>query len=213
MQDQQQLWDESWRRVPPGSWPGAVSAFAIEAARALPPRRTLLELGCGPGADSVFFAQAGHRVVATDFAPAVVARNRVWCAGVPGLAFLLADMRAPLPFRDESFDAVYASLSLHYFLDAVTRHVFREIHRVLTIEGTLVFMCKSTDDPLYGAGEEVERDMFLTDGKVRHFFSDAYARDCLRAGYRLEQLWSGPEQLYGSSSAVVKVRATKRPWR
>ena len=114
-----------------------------------------------------------------------------------------------MPFRDRAFDAVYARLSLHYFPDAVTRQMFGEIRRVLRPDGMLAFMCKSTADPLYGEGNQIEPDMFLRDGKVRHFFSEAYARECLRAGYQIDALWSGPETVYDGPSNVVRVRATR----
>jgi SAM-dependent methyltransferase len=55
---------------------------ALEAA--MPAGGRLLDLGCGPGHDAVHLARRGHRVVAVDLSPAMVAaaRARAAAAGV-----------------------------------------------------------------------------------------------------------------------------------
>jgi ubiquinone/menaquinone biosynthesis C-methylase UbiE len=208
MQDQRRWWDRDYQRLRPGR-ETAASRFAVRVAGMLLPGSTLLELGCGPGDDSAYFARAGHRVLAADFASAALTGARREHASASGPDFLLLDMRAPLPVQDHCCDAVYARLSLHYFTDAVTRGVFAEIRRVLRPGGLLAFICKSTSDPLYGQGEAVEPDMFLRHGKVRHFFSEAYARELLTPGFHITELSSGPEQVYGGMSDIVTAIARR----
>jgi hypothetical protein len=70
-------------------------------------------------------------------------------------------------------------------------------------------MCKSTDDRLYGKGIELEPDMFDMDGHVRHFFSEAYARELLAPSFTVDALETGQEDMYGKISGFVKVIATK----
>ena len=89
------------------------------------------------------------------------------------------DSNHPLPFRDNTFDVVYARLSLHYFRDSVTKEIFKEIHRILKPDGRLSFLCKSTGDSFYGKGEEIEKDLFEYEGYMRHFFTENYAKECL----------------------------------
>ena len=110
-------------------------------------------------------------------------------------------------FRDSEFDGVYARLSLHYFTDDVTKSIFREICRVLKPNGYLCFICKSTNDPLYGKGTEIEKDMFENNGHIRHFFSEDYAKSLLVNDFTIEKLESGDEKFYGKDSAFVKVIA------
>lgn len=209
MQDQQELWNREYHRGNGEHDTAEVSRFAAETASLVGAGSRLLDLGCGAAADSAFFARAGHRVVAADFAAVILGRDRARAGAMPNLDFALVDMRSGLPFRDGAFDAVYARLSLHYYSDGVTRRLFGEIRRVLRAGGLLAFMCKSTADPLYGQGTEIEPDMFLREGKVRHFFDEAYARACLRGGFHIERIRSGPETVYGSESDVVTVWAAK----
>ena len=91
----------------------------------------------------------------------------------------------------------------------MTQQVFAEIARVLKPGGKLYFMCKSTDDRLYGKGDKIERDMFELDGHVRHFFSEAYAKKLLAGLFTIDTLQTGQEDMYGKVSGFVKVFATK----
>ena len=118
----------------------------------------VLELGCGPGVDAAHLATAGFRVVATDTNPRALARA---AEQVGRSALLRLDHGSPLPFRDGIFEAVVASLTLHYFGREGTRAVVAEIARVLTPGGALLFRVNATDDDEHGAldGVEVERNV------------------------------------------------------
>lgn len=203
--DQQALWTQSYERRPGEDAAAAVepSAFFGECTPLVPPGSRILELGCGEGTDATAFAALGHDVTATDFVAGLIARNRERHGGDPRLDFRLLRIDEPFPFGEGAFDAVYAHLTLHYFTAAVTTSVFREIRRVLRPGGLLMFACKSDRDPLYGRGVRIEPDMFKLDGKVRHFFSEAYARACLAEGFALDRLESRSGRLYGAPSAWI----------
>jgi len=205
MQGQREIWEATYELEWPQAAASGPSDFAREAAGLLRRRSRVLELGCGAGVDAAYLAGQGHAVVALDFAEPALRRNRRHWAGVSGLHFVCGDIAAPLPFADGAFGMVYARLSLHYFPDAVTRRCFAEIERVIVESGLLAFMCKSTQDPLYGRGSALEPDMFELD-HVRHFFSEAYARDCLGGRFAIEQLRSRGD----GRSAFVEVIARKR---
>jgi ubiquinone/menaquinone biosynthesis C-methylase UbiE len=185
------------------------TGFAEEVNAYIKPATNVLELGCGEGNDSYYFASNGHPIVATDFSDVVVAKNQErWHR--KDLTFAVQDISAPLQFEDNSFDVVYARLSLHYFNDETTQKVFKEISRVLRVGGLLCFMCKEVNDPIYGEGTRIEQDMFERDGHVRHFFSEAYARKLLvQSGLAVAHMETGKEQIYERQSAFIKVFAKK----
>lgn len=198
--DQQALWSAAYDRSR-GAGGGEPSAFSRECAPLIPSGSRILELGCGDGTDAAAFATIGHDVTATDFVASVIERNSRRHAGGSRLEFRLMRIDEPFPFATGAFDVVYAHLTLHYFTDAVTREIFREIRRVLRPGGILMFACKSDHDPLYGRGVAIEPDMFALDGKVRHFFPEAYAKACLADGFALDRLESRTGHLYGTPSA------------
>lgn len=97
----------------------------------------LLDLGCGAGENSVYFATKGARCVAADYSPGMVdvalklaAANQVEVEGrvVNAMA---------IDFPDNTFDVVYASNLLHHIPDP--RLAIQEMHRVLKPGGKACF--------------------------------------------------------------------------
>jgi len=78
-----------------------------------------------------------------------------------------------LTFKDNSFDVIYAHLSLQYFNDAITTKIFDKLYRMLRPKGLLFVKCKSVKDKLYGKGRKVEEDVYVK-SHLRHFFSKEY---------------------------------------
>jgi ubiquinone/menaquinone biosynthesis C-methylase UbiE len=72
----------------------------------------VLDLGCGAGDDARFLSRRGFRVVAADFSEKALEITR---RRAPGTRPVLVDLTRSLPFPDDHFGAVVASLSLHYF--------------------------------------------------------------------------------------------------
>ncbi|MEW6492748.1 MAG: class I SAM-dependent methyltransferase [Cyanobacteriota bacterium] len=99
--------------------------------------KRLLDLGCGAGENSVYFAMQGARCVAADYSPGMVevalqlaARHGVEVEGCTANAMAL-------DFPDNTFDIVYASNLLHHIPDP--KIALKEMHRVLKPGGKVCF--------------------------------------------------------------------------
>ncbi len=197
-------WDSAHERYWGSRYQRRESRFARYVASRLLPNSRVLELGAGSGQDAAYFHQLGHHVVGTDISRYAVARATEDFAQ-PGIVFAWQDLRQPLAFESASFDAVYARLSLHYFSDSMTRRIISEVHRVLRPAGRFFFMCKSTEDPLCGVGEEVAPFTWSNNGEIRHFFDVDYARRLLTDRYEFlpQRIVERSEGVYGSRSGVV----------
>jgi SAM-dependent methyltransferase len=204
--DQRELWIAQYGDTPN---PAKPSAFVEPCLELLPAGARILELGCGTGTDAVEFVRAGHTVVATDFVPAVIGANRERHADLPTLTFQEMRIDEPFPFPDQSFDAVYAHLTLHYYPDVQTREIITEIRRVLAPSGWLMFACKSSADPAWGKGTEIEPDMFDFHGKVRHFFTADYARSLLESGFTAIDIQEHAGKLYKQKSGWITAIAQR----
>jgi len=141
--------------------------------------RTLLDLGCGDGRDSLFFASEGLNVTSVDFSESGIKKlNELIKEKSLEIKTIQTDIRK-INFPDNSFDVIYAHLSLHYFDDEITTQIFEKLFRILKKDGLIFIKCKSVEDALYGQGEKVGEDMYKK-GHLRHFFSEDYMKEKLR---------------------------------
>jgi len=100
--------------------------------------RTVLDFGCGSGANTVLLANRGARVVAVDISESLLrlAARRLEANGVLGAASFIAASAHDLPLPSDSVDVVFGIAILHH-LDLAL--VSREVHRVLKAGGRAIF--------------------------------------------------------------------------
>jgi SAM-dependent methyltransferase len=86
------------------------------ALRSLVPRplagSTVLDAGCGSGAQCEWLLDEGADVVGIDLSPLMVEEARQRCGGRG--RYFVADLAEPLPLEPGSFDGITCSLALHY---------------------------------------------------------------------------------------------------
>lgn len=96
-----------------------------------------LEIGCGNGAVSKYFAGKYHSdVVGTDVDPEQIELAQEGIAEIPNVRFLVADATS-LPFEDNRFDVVMSFQVMHHisnWLDAMG-----EVSRVLRPNGYFIY--------------------------------------------------------------------------
>ncbi|WP_420476528.1 class I SAM-dependent methyltransferase [Noviherbaspirillum sp. ST9] len=144
------------------------------------PSPAILELGCGNGLDTRWLAAQGFAdITATDLSAEALEE----CArAVPSVRAVCHDVREPLPFADERFDVVIASLCLHYFAWDKTVEIVREIRRCLAPDGLMLCRLNSTRDVHHGAvgHRKIAHHFFDVRGGCKRFF-DASEVDTLFA--------------------------------
>ena len=96
--------------------------------------RRVLDAGCGSGPLFAALRDRGAIVTGVDLSAGLLAQARRRLG--PDADLRLADLTDPLPFSDDSFDDVIASLVLHYFED--WGPTLAEMHRVLRPDGRLI---------------------------------------------------------------------------
>jgi SAM-dependent methyltransferase len=183
--------------------------------------KRLLDAGCGPGAHAADLADRGATVTAIDASSALleIAATRLGDRAT----IVRADLNEPLPFVDDSFDVVLASLVLHYLRQWVP--TLSEFHRILVPRGRLVI---STHHPALshaiGGGEnyfatyEFDDEWDLGgDGVARmrywHRPLSAISRALAAAGFLIERIEEPfPDDVARDIDPGAWRKLTKQPW-
>ncbi len=194
---QREQWENTYLEEPNlfGELPSFASKRAVELFETNRARK-ILELGCGHGRDTLFFARNGLTVYALDYSKNAVDALR-GKAQLLGLSHSIIasqhDVRNPLPFTSESMDACYSHMLCCMALTMTQlESISEEIKRVLKPNGWNIYTVRRTDDPHYGRGIARGEGMFETDGFIVHFFNTEKVRS-LAKGYEIVNIDSFQE--------------------
>ena len=144
----------------------APSAFARALCGLLVPGARVLELGCGEGRDSVFFARRGCAVTAVDVSAVGLGKAQRLAQGA-GVAvrWVHADVTRYRP--DQSFDLVYSCGAIHYVPRERRRELLARLQAATSPHGVhahLVF----ADHAVYV--ERGERIDYFHAGELGHLY-------------------------------------------
>jgi tellurite methyltransferase len=163
----QNPWAREYARTPERYiWGKTPSGFAREIADRLSAGSRVLDLGCGEGRDSVYFAARGFEVTGLDVSPEALAKGRRLAeereVQVQWLCRSMLD--APVAGR---FDLVYSCGSVHHLRRPDRSRLFRRL-RLLSAPGGLHAHIVFTDRMIYREkGEEID---YFTRGELPDFF-------------------------------------------
>ncbi len=186
---QRKHWEKTFSEKPEmfGPEPSDPAQKAVEIYKK-EGKRKILELGCGQGRDTLFLAQSGFKVYALDFSQTgLEAINKK--AHELGLSKLIEtkvhDVRNPLSFDDEFFDATFSHMLYCMALTtAELQFLSEEIRRVLKPRGLNIYTVRHTGDAHYRTGIHRGEDMYEVGGFVVHFFSREKV-ELLAKGYEI----------------------------
>ncbi len=134
-----------------------------ETANSIPAEATsVLDLGCGTGTATRAIASRlpSASVTGVDLSPYMVFAARLKAQSIPNLSFIHANAEA-LPFDDDSFDAVTASLLFHETPLHAALNIMREARRVLKPGGAFVVFDGAQGDGLAKLGGHISSSLFL----------------------------------------------------
>jgi tellurite methyltransferase len=164
----QSPWDREYEKTPDSYvWGTTPSSFAVELAAGIVSGGRVLDLGCGEGRDSVFFASEGFEVTGLEASRAGL-RKAERLAAERGVRVRWVESALPdVPSLGE-FDLVYSCGSIHYVPRRDRAQLFRRL-REITAPGGRHAHIVFTDRWIYAErGEVIE---YFGPGELARFFT------------------------------------------
>ncbi len=152
-------WAREYRRTPETYiWGTEPSSFARRVAALLPRGARVLDLGCGEGRDSVFFAAEGFEVVGVDASRAGIAKARCLAeARGAQVRWLVGDM-ARLAYRGP-FDLIYSCGAIHYVPRRQRARFFSRLQSLTRPDGLHAYVVFT------------DREVYVEKGEVIDYFA------------------------------------------
>jgi SAM-dependent methyltransferase len=161
----------------------------------------LLELGCGQGRDTLFFASHDLDVYAIDSSKAAIENIKQKIAKENiSINLRQFDARQGIPFGNKYFDAVYSHMFYNMrFKDVELSFLFEESSRVLKNNGLLYFSVRSDKDVLYNKGKKIDNNIYEINGFQIRFFTKEQIESFLVNHFEIkniEECYEVPVSLY-----------------
>ena len=142
----------------------------------------ILELGCGQGRDSLFFANFGHNVIATDISENAInsvkkIKNE---QNIENLELHLHDTLNPFNFTDLKFELIYSNLALQFFNLKQLSGILSNIKKIMKPNSFFLFSTKKSGDKYFNFGNKISENSFEYNGITRFFFNKSELENILK---------------------------------
>lgn len=135
-----------------------------------------LDLGCGIGQYSKELMDYGYLVTSADISNIALEKVKEFNKNV-----IKVDMNENLPFLDNTFDLVFANLSIHYFSDLGTKKLMIEIKRILKEDGLFIGSVNGIQgyEKIKDTAIEIEKHYWFNKNKYIRLFDKKDLKDYL----------------------------------
>lgn len=145
------------------------SLFACEVMQKyMESEKNLIELGCGNGRDSLYFAKNGLNVIGIDASQVAIEELRK-NVSLENCVFICDDFVSAECIYQIQYDYCYSRFTLHAINEQQETQVLKKAYEMLKEGGYFFIEARSVHDGKYGLGQEVEKNAYIYDGHYRRF--------------------------------------------
>lgn len=157
--------------------------FAEFVEKYCTPGRKMVDIGCGNGRDSVFFANKGLEVYAVDMSEVAISHLQK----KEILHAINMDFVKMLGESKEAFDYLYSRFTIHAISEEEQTKLLHNGYEALVDDGYFFIEVRSKLDDLYGKGELVAKDTYFYNGHRRRFLDKEELEQALcKEGFLIE---------------------------
>lgn len=187
------------------------SLFALSIADKLIKNKNMLELGCGNGRDSFYFASKGLNVTAIDASDKIIERLQKK-EYLGNICFICDDFVCSPTIFAGQFDYCYSRFSLHAINAEQENEIIKNVFGALRVNGVFFIEVRSVNDEIYGLGKKIAEDTYIYKGHFRRFIVKKKLEEKLiMAGFNLlyTEESRGFAPLGNSDPFVIRIIARK----
>lgn len=152
--------------------------------------KKMLELGCGQGRDTLFFASKGIEIEALDYSPVGIEQLQKLASekNLSNIHASVFDARNAFPFKDKEFNVVYSHMffTMRFIWDEL-KAIAHEVNRVLENNGFHFFSVRNRNDRVYGKGTKIDENIYEYKTFQVRFFSKEGVEE-LAEGFKILEI-------------------------
>ncbi|MGF7143654.1 adenylylsulfate kinase-like enzyme/16S rRNA G527 N7-methylase RsmG [Anaerotaenia torta] len=145
------------------------SLFAKSIVKYLEKGKSLIDLGCGNGRDSIFFCEMGLNVTAIDASSQAIGTLESKCKELKNLLCVCDDFVKLNALYQKQYHYCYSRFSIHAINDSQQKELIKNVASALKDNGLFFIEVRSIHDELYGQGQCVARNAFIFNDHYRRF--------------------------------------------
>lgn len=130
--------------------------------------KDLVELGCGNGRDSLYFAKSGLNVTGIDASEVAISELQKKNS-LDNCIFICDDFVSVESIYQIQYDYCYSRFTLHAINAHQETQILKKAYSMLKENGYFFIEARSVNDKKFGVGQAVERNAFICDGHYRRF--------------------------------------------
>ncbi|MCH5248463.1 MAG: adenylyl-sulfate kinase [Lachnospiraceae bacterium] len=131
--------------------------------------RYLLDLGCGNGRDSVFFADNDLHVIGIDASNVAIEMLQQEHEANDFLEFICDDFVTADVLFQRKYDYCYSRFTLHAINEKQEEQLINNVYKALKKDGLFMIEVRTIHDTIYGKGELVEKNAYIYNEHYRRF--------------------------------------------
>lgn len=164
------------------------SQFAVDMLSYMQVGKSILDLGCGNGRDSIFFDENELIVTGIDASEEAIGMLNTYC-NEKDILFICDDFVTSKALYQQQYDFCYSRFTLHAIDKAQELELLENVYAALKDGGRFFIEARSIHDDIYGKGTQIGQHEYIYNDHYRRFLVKEEIEDHLKdKGFEIEYI-------------------------